>query len=107
MGFTVIGSYFLSRVWANEVIITTTITNTPLERKTKIKFCSDDEKKLFQLMVDTGDEIYQNELVRKSGFEAYTVSRILSRFESYGIIRKERYGITNKIWLTVEPFDLD
>ena len=107
MGFTVIGSYLLSKAWGNQVVITTTIPQgEPMIRKTEVNFASDDEKKLFKLIVDGKDDVYQNELVKKSGFKPYTVSRILSRFEAYGIIRREKSGITNKLVLTIDSTNI-
>jgi uncharacterized membrane protein len=92
-----------------DVMITTSISekNGTVIKNSKIKFLSDNEKHLYKLIMDHDDEIYQNDLVQLSGLPKYTVSRILSRFESYGIIRKERYGMTNRIWLTVHQIELE
>ena len=109
IGTTLLGSYIISRIWMKDVMITTSISekNGTVIKNSKIKFLSDDEKHLFKLIMDHDDEIYQNDLVQLSGLPKYTVSRILSRFESYGIIRKERYGMTNRIWLTVHQIELE
>jgi len=109
IGFTILGSYMISKIYVKDVIITTSISETDGDviKKSKVKFFSDQERDVFKLLMDCDDEIFQNDIVRKSGLPKYTVSRILSRFESYGIIKRERYGMTNLIWLTVHQIELD
>jgi len=107
--FTILGSYFISKNWAKEVTIKTTIHENKgiFERKSKITLFSENEKKIFKLLANTDAEIYQKDITTKSGLARYQVSRILSRFESYGIIQKERYGMTNLITLTINPLELE
>lgn len=104
VGFTVLGSYLLSKAWVNDIIITTTINRkgNSVQKITKIKFLSDEEKCIFKIICDSEEEVYQNDIVRESGLQRYTVSRVLSRFEAYGIIQKERYGMTNRIILLLD-----
>jgi len=88
------------------IIIYTIIKNeTEDNRIRKIKLLSDEERIIFNLITSEGKEVFQNDLVDRSGLPRYTVSRILSRFESYGIIKKERYGITNKIILKIDAVE--
>jgi uncharacterized membrane protein len=77
------GSYFISKQWGSEIVITTTIEEKMgnIQRETKVKFMSDNERDLFKIIMDTDGEVYQNDLTRKSGLEKYQVSRILQRFE--------------------------
>ena len=68
---------------------------------------SENERDLFKIILDTDGDVYQNDLTRKSGLEKYQVSRILQRFEGYGLIHKEKFGMTNQIHLKTFDFDLD
>jgi hypothetical protein len=107
--FTILSSYLISKNWGQEISINTTIheNNGTLERRSKIKFFSEDEKQLFKIMIDTQGEIYQNDLTQKSGMPRYQISRILSKFENYGLIKKERFGMTNIIRLNLEHIEID
>jgi len=58
-------------------------------------------------MMDTEGTIYQNDLTIKSGLPRYQVSRIISKFEDYGIIEKERFGMTNVITLNIDNINVD
>lgn len=107
--FTIIGSYLITLNWGKEVKILTVIRDNDgkLEKKSKIKFFSDDEKELFKIMMNTDGDIYQNDLTEKSGLPRYQVSRILSRFQNYGIVEKERFGMTNRIELNIDHVELN
>jgi uncharacterized membrane protein len=107
--FTILGSYLIAKYWAKDVTIKTIIheVNGNLEKVTKITFFSDEERQLFKLMMETEGQIYQNDLATKSGLPRYTVSRIITKFENYGIIEKERFGITNLIKLNIDNTTFD
>jgi len=107
--FMVCGAYFISRQWGSEIVIIATNGETKgaANHNKKVKYLSDRERALFKITVDTEEEVYQNDLPQKSGLEKYQVSRILLRFESLGIIRKERHGMTNQIFLTFSHPDID
>jgi len=109
VSFTFLGSYLISRNWAKEVTIKTVIheNNGAFEKKSTITFFSEDEKKLFKIMMNTDGDIYQNDLTIKSGLPRYQISRIVSRFENYGIIEKERFGMTNLIRLKLGHVEFD
>ncbi len=57
-----------------------------------------DEKILFQRIVDTG-EILQRELILKTGFSEPKVSRLLDRLERKGLIIRQRDGMGNRVLL--------
>lgn len=59
----------------------------------------DDEKKVYQEILNSNNEILQNELVRKTNLSKVKITRIVRRLELKGLIIKERYGLTNKIKL--------
>ena len=107
--FMICGAYFISKQWGSEITITTTIEEKmgTIQRETKVKFMSDNERDIFKIIMDTEEEVFQNDLTKKSGLEKYQVSRILQRFESYGLIRKERHGMTNQIYLTAVHPSMD
>jgi len=107
--FMICGAYFISKQWGSEITITTKIEEKmgTIQRETKVKFMSDNERDLFKIILDTEGSVYQNDLTKKSGLEKYQVSRILQRFESYGLIHKERHGMTNQIYLTTVHPSMD
>lgn len=89
-----------------KIIIYTIIKNENEDSQImKIKLLSDEERMIFNLITGEEKEVFQNDLVNRSGLPRYTVSRIVSKFESYGIIEKERYGITNKIILKINTVE--
>lgn len=55
-----------------------------------------DDRKLLRLIIER-KSILQNELVPLSGLSKVKVSRIVSRFEQRGIVKKSAYGNTNMI----------
>ena len=107
--FTILGSYLIAKYWAKEVTIKTIIheVNGNLERVTKVTFFSEEERQLFKIMVETEGHIYQNDLATKSGLPRYTISRIITKFENYGVIEKERHGMTNLIRLKISNTTFD
>lgn len=106
LNISVLIFYFIYKNMNKNIIIYTIIKNeTEDNRIRKIKLLSDEERIMFNLITGEGKEVFQNDLVDRSGLPRYTVSRILSRFESYGIIKKERYGITNKIILKIDTVE--
>ncbi len=105
--FTFAASYFISRNLGNEVTITTRNEGNGNQRKTNVKLLSEEEKTIFRIMMDTEGTIYQNDLTIKSGLPRYQVSRIISKFEDYGIIEKERFGMTNVITLNIDNINVD
>jgi len=58
-----------------------------------------DERNMYQLIASSGGEILQRNLVEKKVFSKAKVTRLLDKLESRGLIRRERYGSTNKIRL--------
>jgi len=62
---------------------------------------SDDEKKVLEAILDNKGNMLQVDL-KDTQLEAYTISRILRRFEEMGIIQRRRYGMTKMIQLVYE-----
>jgi uncharacterized membrane protein len=57
------------------------------------------EKKVFDLLVEQNGEMLQNKLVLKTELSKVSVTRALTKLENKNLIIKERYGLTNKIKL--------
>ncbi|BAB60368.1 TVG1262718 [Thermoplasma volcanium GSS1] len=62
----------------------------------------DNEKLIVSILEKHGGIVLQNVLVRESGLSAPTVSRILFSLENYGLIERQRKGMTNEIRLKVD-----
>jgi hypothetical protein len=58
-----------------------------------------DERELVKQIANNGGEILQNELVLSLNFSKVKVSRMLTNLEKRGLIIKEQYGLTNKVFL--------
>lgn len=59
----------------------------------------EDEKKVYQEILNSNNEILQNELVRRTNLSKVKITRIVHRLKLKGLVIKERYGLTNKIKL--------
>jgi len=58
-----------------------------------------DERRLFQMIVSSGGEMLQMDIVAKRIFSKAKVTRLLDKLENRGLIVRERHGLTNKIRL--------
>lgn len=63
------------------------------------KTMTSDEKKLFNLILESKGAIFQSELNEKSQFDKVKVTRILDRLEGQGLIERRRRGMTNVVIL--------
>lgn len=74
-----------------------------IKEKTKIneniKSLKDDEKKVYDLIVDADGFIFQNDLMNKTGYSKVKISRILDKLEVRDIIERRRRGMANIIVL--------
>jgi uncharacterized membrane protein len=57
------------------------------------------EKRLVALISVTDGGVLQSDLVIKSGYSKVKVHRILKALETKEVIRRGRFGITNKVML--------
>ena len=62
-------------------------------------FLSDDEKRVINLVKATKGGALQSDIVIKSGFSKVKAHRILKRLENKNLIKRGRFGITNKVIL--------
>lgn len=64
-----------------------------------IPLLREEEKIVFQQLVDSNGEMLQNALVLKSGMSKVKMTRIISSLERKNLVVKGRHGLTNKIRL--------
>jgi hypothetical protein len=67
--------------------------------KKTLSSLSDDERKIYSLILDANGSVFQSELVKKTGYSKVRVTRILDRLEGKGLIERKRRGMTNIIIL--------
>lgn len=60
---------------------------------------SPEEKLVVDEIKNTNGEIIQSQLVKKTGLSKVRIHRALTKLESKGIVKKYRYGLSNKIIL--------
>ena len=63
------------------------------QKKSVLKVLDPDEKKIYEIVIR--GKTTQNKIVREADMSKAKVSRILSRLESRGLVRRERRGRTN------------
>lgn len=63
----------------------------------------DDERRLYEIIEAAGGEILQMKLVSSGEFSKSKVTRLLDKLEDRGLIKRERYGMTNMVRLTGQP----
>ena len=59
----------------------------------------EDDKKVFEKVLDSQGSIMQSELVEKTGFTKVKISRILDKLEGRALIERKRRGMTNVVVL--------
>jgi uncharacterized membrane protein len=57
------------------------------------------ERKVIDLIKENPDGALQSDLVIKSGFSKVKVHRILKKLENEELVRRGRFGITNKVFI--------
>ena len=67
--------------------------------KENVKSLQNDEKKVYDLIVNAEGFIFQNDLIEKTGYSKVKISRILDKLEVKGIIERRRRGMANIIVL--------
>ena len=69
---------------------------------TKKKLLSVDEKIVSDLLISNSGEMWQADLVKKSGFSDSKASRLLSRMENRGTIKRIRDGMGKRVIINQE-----
>ena len=85
-----------------------------LKEKTKIEknfvkifdFLEEDDAKILKKLIEHKGELAQSKLTKLLGLSKVKLSRIISRMEAKGVIRKEKCGMTNKIIINKDLADL-
>ncbi len=65
----------------------------------EIKKMSNEEKIVFEKIIDTSGPTYQADLIRDIGFSKVRIIRILRRLESRDLIERKRRGMSNVVFL--------
>jgi uncharacterized membrane protein len=64
-----------------------------------LKSLQDDERKVYDLIVAADGFIFQNDLMKKTGYSKVKISRILDKLELKGIVERRRRGMANIVVL--------
>ncbi|MCL5874619.1 MAG: hypothetical protein M1161_04700 [Candidatus Thermoplasmatota archaeon] len=64
-----------------------------------MKYLDDGEREIYSILVDAGGTVLQRDITSIKGYSKATITRILSRLETKGIVEKMRHGTTNQIVL--------
>ncbi|MCP8309805.1 MAG: hypothetical protein H3Z54_14155 [archaeon] len=68
-------------------------------RKVLEELTDEDERKVYQLIMDENGVIFQGRLVEKSGFPKSKISLVLDRLEARDLIERKRRGMSNIVVL--------
>lgn len=66
-----------------------------------IRLLDGDERRLVRVLVEAKGQVLQRDLVRITGFSDAKVSRLLDRLQERGLVVRERYGMSNRVRLTL------
>jgi uncharacterized membrane protein len=67
-----------------------------------LRLLSGDERTMYKVLMDSGGEAFQKDLMERAKMSNAKVSRVLDRLSAKGIITKERHGSTNKIRIRLD-----
>ncbi|HQM95297.1 MAG TPA: MarR family transcriptional regulator [Methanofastidiosum sp.] len=62
-----------------------------------LKTLTDEEKTVFESIIDSNGTIFQSDLTDKTNFNKVKVTRILDKLEGRGLIERRRRGMTNVV----------
>ena len=65
--------------------------------KTVVRALKGDEKKVYEMIMDSQGAVFQSELVEKLGYSKVKVSRILDKLEGQNLIERRRHGLANMV----------
>jgi len=75
----------------------------PLDIKTKgkeiLKKLENDEKKVYDFILNSNGAVFQSELVEKAGLSKVKVTRVLDKLEARNLIERRRRGMSNLVVL--------
>ena len=64
-----------------------------------IKSLQNEEKKVYDLLIDAEGFMFQNDLIEKTGYSKVKISRILDKLEMKGVVERRRRGMSNIVVL--------
>lgn len=108
MVFVVLVGLYLIFFGKEEKVITKIKTIKPQIEQKKItkenyqdvmKSLQDEEKLVFEKVIESEGSIFQSELVEKTSMPKVKVTRILDRLEGKGLVERKRRGMTNVVVL--------
>ncbi len=67
-----------------------------------LRLLSGDERAMFRVIMDSGGEALQKDLIVKTKMSDAKVSRVIDRLEEKGVVTKMRFGMTNKVRIEIE-----
>ena len=67
-----------------------------------LRFLKEDEKKVVEVLRNSGNESLQKDIVKDTGFSKIKTHRILARLAERGLITAERQGRTNRVKLLIQ-----
>jgi uncharacterized membrane protein len=73
--------------------------NNEYEVENALKYLDEGEREIVRILIDAGGSMLQRDIARSGNFSRATVTRILDRLESKGVVERLRHGTTNKIVL--------
>lgn len=76
-----------------------TITEKKHRFTKAVKTLEQDEKKIYDMIVNSDGFIFQNELKEKLGFSKVKVTRLLDKLEGKGLVERRRRGMSNAVVL--------
>jgi len=75
------------------------VTKDKTKINESIKSLQDDEKKVYDLLVNADGFMFQHDLMQKTGYSKVKISRILDKLEIRGIVERRRRGMANIVVL--------
>lgn len=57
----------------------------------------EEEKKIFEILIESKGTMYQSELIGKTGLNKVQITRILDKLEGKGLLERKRRGMTNVV----------
>ncbi|MEM0128071.1 MAG: MarR family transcriptional regulator [Thermoplasmatales archaeon] len=64
-----------------------------------LDFLDSGEREVVEMLMSAGGSMLQRDIARSGGYSKATVTRILNRLESKGLVERLRHGATNKVVL--------
>ena len=101
LSITIVGLYLVIRRNRLSFIVVPASENA-IDFTVDREILSPNESRVLDTLFSSSGNMFQVDLTKKAGLEAYQVSRILKRFENSGWISRKRYGMTKLIYLNLK-----